>query len=376
MVRNIGRILDAGRPERPGAQIAARSPGSGSRAWPRGARMTPMSTASVLTRYRAQQRRTVRRAIRREAVRLRDRRRIAAMAILIVLFAAACAAIWARGDVAGADARAYWAAVRLWLDGGDPYHPTGPFLPYVYAPWMLPLFIPWAMLPWEVAWFAWRGASLLLLLWSIRWAYARRPLPTAILAAILWIPIEANIDTGNVNLLLAVALFGAQFLGGRLGGLIWGLATWMKWVPALVWPVLPAQARRYGLVWLAMAGLLSLAMLPLTIIQLQALFGFGRRPIRADYLVYVWSAVPWWWRLEQPFAFLRPAAWRAVWGHARARTGLWGRAFRTSPGATAARARARLGAAVARFLGLQPVATAPTRRDKPAKARRSVEIGD
>ena len=54
---------------------------------------------------------------------------------------------------------------------------------------MLPLFVPWALLPWEVAWFAWRGATILLLLWSIRWAYARRPLPTAILVALLAFPI-------------------------------------------------------------------------------------------------------------------------------------------------------------------------------------------
>ena len=48
------------------------------------------------------------------------------------------AGLIARGEAAGADARAYWAGVRIWLNGGDPYHPTGPFLPYVYAPWMLP----------------------------------------------------------------------------------------------------------------------------------------------------------------------------------------------------------------------------------------------
>ena len=81
----------------------------------------------------------------------------------------------ARGDRAGADAQAYWAAVRIWLEGGNPYHPTGPFLPYVYAPWMLPLFTPWSLLPWEVAWFVYRGATILLLLWSIRWAYSRAP---------------------------------------------------------------------------------------------------------------------------------------------------------------------------------------------------------
>ena len=336
-----------------------------------------MSTASAMARYRVRHGGTVRRAVRRERVRLRDRRRIAAMAILIVVFAFAVAGMWARGDVAGADARAYWAAVRLWLDGGDPYHPTGPFLPYVYSPWMLPFFLPWAMLPWEVAWFAWRGFTLLLLLWTIRWAYARRPLPTAILVAILWIPFSANIDTGNVNLLLAVALFGAQFAGGRVGGLIWGLATWMKWVPAVVWLVLPARARGWGLGWLALSGLLSLAMLPLTIIQLQALFAFSHRPVRADYLVYAWSCVPWWWRLERPFAFLHASSWRWAWARFRVRARTWGRAFREAPGATAELARERLGAWAAAFLGLTPAREESGRRTAGSRASRSsVRIGD
>jgi hypothetical protein len=339
--------------------------------------MGVMSTTADLARHRSRQAETIRRALRREAVRLRSRRRIAAIVIIVLLFSFAIAGMWARGEVAGADARAYWAAVRLWLDGGDPYHPTGPFLPYVYAPWMLPLFVPWAILPWEVAWFTWRGATLLLLLWSIRWAYARRPLPTAILLAILFIPMGANIDTGNINLLLAVALFGAHFVDGRLGGLIWGLATWMKWVPAVVWPVLPPRARGWGLVWLALSGLLSLAMLPLTIIQLQVLFGFSHRPIRADYLVFVWSMVPWWWRLEHPFAFLHLWAWRSAWARLWARARAWGRAFREAPRATAVRARERLGQTASRFLGLTAATSGPGRREGTASSgHRSVQIGD
>ncbi len=275
-----------------------------------------MSTAPAILRRPARRAGVVRRALRREATRIREPRRLAAMLIVAVLFAIALAGMAARGDTAGADAQAYWAAVRIWLEGGDPYHPLGPFLPYVYSPWMLPLFVPWALLPWDVAWFAWRGGTILLLLWSIRWAYTRRPLPTAVLLLILWFSIGANLDTGNINLLLALALFGAQFTSGRVGGLIWGLATWMKWVPAVLWLVLPPRARGWGLVFLALSMLLSLVMLPLTIIQLQVLFGFGDRPLRADYLVFIWSAVPWWWRLTDPFAFLRPTWWRdnaALW---------------------------------------------------------------
>ena len=220
----------------------------------------------------------VRRALRREAARIREPRRVLAMGILIIAFALAIAGMTARGETAGADAQAYWAAVRIWLEGGDPYHPVGPFLPYVYAPWMLPLFAPWATLPWDAAWFVYRGVTILLLLWSVRWAYARRPLATAILFAFLTIPIAANLDTGNINLLLALGVFGAAFVGPRLGGFLWALATWMKWVPAVLWLVLLPRTRTWGLGWLAIAALLSLATLPLTIVQLEALFGFGPRP--------------------------------------------------------------------------------------------------
>jgi hypothetical protein len=59
--------------------------------------------------------------------------------------------------------------------------------------------------------------------------------------------------------------------------------------------------------------------LPLTIIQLQALFGFGARPVRLDYIVYLWAAVPWLYRKEDPFDFLRPATWRGWISDLRAR---------------------------------------------------------
>ena len=81
-----------------------------------------------------------RRAIRRELSRIRQRPRMIAMALLIITFGFLAAGLVARGELAGADARAYWAGVRIWISGGDPYRATGPFLPYVYSPWMLPLF--------------------------------------------------------------------------------------------------------------------------------------------------------------------------------------------------------------------------------------------
>ncbi len=247
-----------------------------------------------------------RRAFRRELSRLRDHRRIVAILLLSLTFSLLAAGMIGRGEAAGADARAYWAGVRIWLNGGDPYHPTGPFLPYVYAPWMLPLFAPWALLPWDVAWVVWRVGTILLLLWTVHWAYGRRPLTTAVLVAVLAFPVGANLDTGNINLQLTVMLWGAQFTGPRVGGLLWALATWMKWVPAVVWFILAPRTRGWGLVWLGVSIGLSLLLLPLTILQFQALFGFGARPIRLDYLVFLWAFVPWWYRRSEPIRLRRP----------------------------------------------------------------------
>jgi hypothetical protein len=182
---------------------------------------------------------------------------------------------------------------------------------------MLPLFAPWALLPWDVAWFVWRVGTILLLLWTIHWAYRRRPLTTAIIVASLAFPFGANLDTGNINLQLTLMLWAAQFSGPRLGGLLWALATWMKWVPVVFWPILPGRAKQWGLVWLAVSVGLSILTLPLTIIQLHALFGFGARPVRLDFLVYLWATVPWFYRKEDPFDFLRPARWRTWLASAR-----------------------------------------------------------
>lgn len=255
-----------------------------------------------------------RRALRREASRLRDRRRLIAIGLLALTFSLLAAGMIGRGDAAGADARAYWAGVRIWLNGGDPYRQTGPFMSYGYAPWMLPLFAPWALLPWDVAWFVWRVGTILLLLWTVDWAYRRRPLPTAMLIAALGFPLGANLDTGNINLQLTLMLWAAQFSGPRLGGLLWALATWMKWIPVLLWPVLSPSARRWGLAWLAASIALSIVLLPLTIVQFQVLFGFGARPIRLDYLFYLWAAVPWLYRRGDPWDVIRPTTWRR-WMH-------------------------------------------------------------
>ncbi len=129
--------------------------------------------------------------------------------------------------------------------------------------------------------------------------------------ALLGFPVGANLDTGNINLQLTLMLWAAQFAGPRTAGILWALATWMKWIPVIHWPILSAAGRRWGLVFLALSIALSLALLPLTIVQFQALLGFGGRPIRLDYLVFGWAFVPWLYRRADPADVIRPATWRA-----------------------------------------------------------------
>lgn len=236
--------------------------------------------------------------------------------------------LFARGDLVGADARAYWAAVRVWLDGGDPYQSLGAYLPYAYAPWTLAVFVPWALLPWGVAWTLWQTMSGVLFALSVAWAYARRPLATGVLVALLGVPLAANLDTGNVALLLVLSAWLAWFVGPRLGGAAWALAAAMKWVPLALLPFIPPRARLWGLGFVAVAALLTLATWPETLRQIEIVVGFPR-PLRIDYLLLAWAAVPWLW--SQP--------WPPSWLSRRGITERW-------------RGRAPLAVELRRYLGL------------------------
>jgi hypothetical protein len=274
-----------------------------------------------------------RRALRAEVTRIRDPRRLFLVVLMGVIGGVILAGLIARGEAAGADARAYWAAGRLWLNGGDPYHPSGPFMPFVYAPWSLPLFVPWALLPWDVAWFFWRGATVVGLVWSVHWAYKRRPMTTAVLLVLLSFPIAANLDTGNINLPLVLLLFGAQFCRPVTAGLLWMMATTLKWVPLVFWPFLSPRGRLWAVVWAVVALALTLLTLPQTIVQLQVLFAF-QRPPRIDYFVFIWAIVPWAWRHPEAFRWLMPSTWPGAAQAATAAARLWRIHWRRDPVAT------------------------------------------
>jgi hypothetical protein len=292
-----------------------------------------------------------RRAIRHEINRMRDPRRLGLALILAVVAGVMLAGLIARGEAAGADTRAYWAAGRLWLSGGDPYHPTGPFMPYVYSPWMLPFFVPWALMPWDVAWFVWRGGTVIGLLWSVHWAYARRPMTTAVLLVLLMFPLAANLDTGNINLPLTLLLFGAQFSRPILAGMLWMVATTVKWVPAVFWLILSPRSRLWGILWLAVSLVLTLLTLPATIVQLQVLFAF-QRPIRVDYFVFLWALVPWAWTHPDAFRWLMPSTWPGVAAQILTEAGRWRVHWHQSPQQTALLLRRMTRSRIRAFLGI------------------------
>ncbi len=245
--------------------------------------------------------------------RLRDRRRALAVGIIGLVGGLMVMVLIVHRDAAGVDAYAYWQGARTWLVGGDPYHPVGPWWPYVYAPWLLPLFAPWALLPWPIAWILWRGSEIVLVVWSLAWAYERRPLAAAIVFLLLSIPLGIVIDSANVAIFLIFAIWATRYTGPRTAALLWALATATKWIPALFFFTLSPTGRRWAVAFVGVAVLLWVATWPMTIAQLQVvgLLGVptpfrGLAGLRVDHLVFLWATIPWLWGV--PGREERPAA--------------------------------------------------------------------
>jgi hypothetical protein len=232
--------------------------------------------------------------------RFREPRRLAAIALLGLAGGLVLAFIYARGQLAGSDAFAYWTAVHRWLSGGDIYEvvpglyipPTEGALPYAYPPWSLYIFLPWALLPWDIAWVLWRATNVLLFGLSVAWAYQRRPLGTAVLVALLAPSLAANLDTGNINVFIALGIWVAWLGRERLGGALWALGTALKWLPGMLIIFVPRRSWRLGFAVLAILGVMTLATWPQTLRQIEIALEYPR-PLRIDYLLLAWAAVPW-----------------------------------------------------------------------------------
>jgi hypothetical protein len=72
------------------------------------------------------------------------------------------------------------------------------------------------------------------------------------------------------------------------------LAAALKWFPALLFLILPPRTRLWGIAWAALLGILTLAVWPEVVRQLELVINFPR-PLRLDYALLLWAAVPWIW---------------------------------------------------------------------------------
>ena len=245
--------------------------------------------------------------VRGLTARLRDPRRLAGIVLLGISAGIVAAFLIARGPLAGSDAFAYWTGVHNWLTGQDIYHvipgnyiaPSQGALPYAYAPWSLYVFLPWALLPWNIAWIVWRLANVVLFACSVAWAYDRRPLATALIFIVLAPSLAANLDTGNVNVFIALTPWLAWLVSARWGGVGWAVGTALKFVPAPLLLFMPRASWRTGLAVLAVLAVLTLATWPDTLRQLDIVLNYPR-PLRVDYLILAWGIVPWLWQRDWP----------------------------------------------------------------------------
>jgi hypothetical protein len=197
--------------------------------------------------------------------------------------------------------------VHRWLSGQDIYQltpgldlpPSEGALPFAYAPWSLYLFLPWAALPWSIAWFGWRLVNIVLFAATVAWAYDRRPLATAVIVALLSPALAANLDTGNINVLIVLGVWLGWFGSPRLGGVAWAIGTALKFVPAPLLMFVPRQGWRYGLAALTILAVLTLATWPQVMRQLYIVLNYPR-PLRIDYMLLAWAAIPWLWARPWP----------------------------------------------------------------------------
>lgn len=230
----------------------------------------------------------------------RDWRRLLAASLLGLTGGLVLAFIYARGELAGADALAYWTSVQRWLHGEDVYQvipglyvaPKDGVLPYAYAPWSLYVFLPSSLIPWDLFWPLWRFANIALFAASVVWAYQRRPLTTAVIVAILGLAIAANLDTGNINILLALGIWVAWWSDPRVGGFLWAVGAGLKFFPAALLPFVPTRAWGTGILVLGLLMIITLATWPQSVRALDIVVNYPR-PIRLDYMMLLWGAVPW-----------------------------------------------------------------------------------
>lgn len=172
-------------------------------------------------------------------------------------------------------------AAAHWSVGAPVYPPSamqvasGPDLPYLYPPFLLPLLSPIASLPRDVVLDVWLGLCVLTAVWTCR----RLGIPwIAVPCLLIWPPFGEGLVVGNVQILLFAAFVAVFYKPGdgapeqrelRPGedlpnGILAALVGALKVVQVL--PLLYLARRRFRAAFLGVAvlGVAVLATLPLT----------------------------------------------------------------------------------------------------------------
>ena len=102
------------------------------------------------------------------------------------------------------------------------------------------------------------------------------------------------VDTGNINVFIALATWAGFWAVPVVGGFLWALGTGMKFVPVVLLPFIKREAWLPGIAVLVVLAILTLATWPDTVRQLEIVLNYPR-PIRIDYMLLAWGIVPWLW---------------------------------------------------------------------------------
>ena len=142
----------------------------------------------------------------------------------------------------GFDFDFFWRAANAILQGQSPYTVGGFFSPYPVAL----LLVPFALLPFAMAYTLWTGAKLLLLAKSgNRWEF---------LKAVLFFPVAFDLIQGQLDLLIFIIAMKPNWVGVVISTLRPQLAIWI--IPFLAWDWW--KAKKYDQFWKSAVGIIVL----------------------------------------------------------------------------------------------------------------------
>ncbi len=201
-------------------------------------------------------------------------RGLAALLVFIIAISLPAFLTW----TAGVDLEIPLRAASRWSAGGQPYlassfaETSGPGLPYLYPPWLLPLLAPIAELPRTIVLAAWLAFEAAVAVWTCRRFSVPWP---AVPLVLLWPPFLEGLVTGNVQVIQLAAFAALFFVPGR---------SWEPRPRLLDAPNERPGAKPYTLARDALDGLLAAGIGALKYTQLLALAWLLRPRPRAAIL--------------------------------------------------------------------------------------------